>query len=55
LKNTARASAFLASPLLSPAFERRRSAGSVIQSSVKSVRSILPMSRSALARVFWRG
>ena len=54
-KNTARVSALRASPLLSPALVRRRNAGSLIQSSVNSVRSRRPISRSALASAFCRG
>ena len=46
LKNTARRRAFCCSPLLSPTWPRRRSSGSCSQSSVKSVRSSFPSSRS---------
>jgi hypothetical protein len=45
----------LASPLLRPAVTRRRKAGSCNQASVNSVRSILPISRRARARLFCRG
>ena len=55
MEKQARASAFLASPLLSPALERRMSAGSEIQSRMNRVRSRQPTSRSALARAFCLG
>ena len=57
LKNIALASALRASPLLRPALVRRRNAGSLIQSSVKRVRSRRPISRSVLPRsvAFLRG
>ena len=49
------ASALRASPLLSPAFDRRRRAGSLIQSRVKRVRSSRPISRSVFACAFCLG
>lgn len=55
MEKQARASAFLAPPSLSPALERRLSAGSEIQSRMNRVRSRQPISRSALARAFCRG
>jgi hypothetical protein len=51
LKNTARASEFRASPLLRPAVTRRCKAGSSSRASMKRVRSILPISRKARARL----
>jgi hypothetical protein len=51
LKNTARANEFRASPLLRPAVTRRRKAGSSSRASMKRVRSILPISRKARARL----
>ena len=45
----------MASPLFRPACDWRRKSGSLIQFRVNSVRSILPISRSALASAFWRG
>lgn len=55
LKNTALARALRASPLLSPAWTRQRSWTFCSQSSVNSVRSKRPSSRSATASPFWRG
>ena len=52
IEKTARAMAFCASPLLRPAVTRRRSAGSPSHSNIKRVRSILPISRRARARLF---
>jgi len=52
MKETARARALRASPLLSSTVTCRRSAGSSNQSSMNSVRSIRPISRKANARPF---
>jgi hypothetical protein len=43
------------SPLLRPTWTRLRSSGSFIHSNMKRERSIRPISRSAVWRLFWRG
>ena len=55
LKQTARAKALWASPLLRPVVTLRLKAGSLSHSNINRVRSILPTSRRARARMFWRG
>ncbi len=49
-KNTARLSLWAASPLLRPAWHRRRNAGLEYHSIMNRVRSMRPSSRSALAK-----